>query len=93
MGTRDLGLCEWAAGVCRQKLVSAASGAENPDGRLSLENGAFDLPLQKGRNEVVVALANNFYGWGLEMRMDNLKGIKLANDRSVLGEQKEVSSH
>ena len=35
-----------------------------PDGRCSLENGAFTLPLEAGDNEVAVAIANNFFGWG-----------------------------
>jgi hypothetical protein len=40
-----------------------------PDGRCSLENGGFDLPLQAGENEVTVAVANNFFGWGLMLRI------------------------
>lgn len=54
-----------------------------PDGRLSLENGAFDLPLRRGRNEIAVALDNFFPGsarhggWGLELRLHDLDGIKL----------------
>ncbi len=56
-----------------------------PDGRMSLQNGTFDLPLKRGRNEVVVALVSsihsdnnpNRYGWGLEMRFDNRAGIRL----------------
>ena len=40
-----------------------------PDGRCSLENGSFTLPLEEGDNEVAVALANNFFGWGLMLRL------------------------
>jgi hypothetical protein len=39
------------------------------DGRCSLENGSFTIPLEPGDNEVSVALANNFYGWGLMLRL------------------------
>jgi hypothetical protein len=52
-----------------------------PDGRLSLENGAFDLPLKPGDNEIEVALSNNFpgglrhYGWGVELRLDDRTGL------------------
>ena len=54
-----------------------------PDGRISLRNAAFDLPLHKGRNEVAVALDNILavghlhYGWGIEMRLDDLDGLTL----------------
>lgn len=57
-----------------------------PDGRLALDNGSFMLPLRKGRNEVVVALfasghdnpqTPNRYGWGLEMRYDDPRGLSL----------------
>ncbi len=48
-----------------------------------MQNAGFDLPLRKGRNEVAVALDNIaavghlHYGWGLEMRLDNLAGLTL----------------
>ena len=57
-----------------------------PDGRLSLENGSFMLPLHQGKNEVVLAMfaatrdkkdALTRYGWGAEMRFDDPKGIGL----------------
>ncbi|HLJ48084.1 MAG TPA: hypothetical protein VKU01_18845 [Bryobacteraceae bacterium] len=49
-----------------------------PDARCSLENGAFTLPLQAGDNEVAVAIANNFFGWGLKLRLPDLEGVHLA---------------
>ena len=49
-----------------------------PDGRCSLENGAFTLPLEAGDNEVAVALANNFFGWGLMLRVADPDGVHLA---------------
>lgn len=54
-----------------------------PDGLLSLENGRFDLPLRRGNNEIMVALDNFFPGsthhggWGLELQLHDLDGIKL----------------
>ncbi|WP_010219333.1 family 16 glycoside hydrolase [Sphingomonas sp. PAMC 26621] len=52
------------------------------DGRLRLDDGAFDLPLKKGRNEVVVALDDNFsggqhFGWGFAMRLGSIAGVHL----------------
>jgi hypothetical protein len=48
-----------------------------PDGRCALENGAFTLPLEAGDNEVAVALGNNFFGWGLMLRVADLEGVHL----------------
>jgi hypothetical protein len=71
-----------------KNLYQPPTARKTPDGRLSLENGSFDLPLQKGKNEIVVALANDFYGWGIEMRLDDLKGVKLAETKGALAAQK-----
>jgi hypothetical protein len=59
---------EYAKGEPRKK----------PDGRLSLENGAFSLPLVRGDNEVVIGVANAFFGWGLMLRLDDATGVTLA---------------
>jgi hypothetical protein len=48
-----------------------------PDGLCSLENGSFTLPLEAGDNEVAVAIANNFFGWGLMMRLADPEGVRL----------------
>ncbi len=62
------------------------SERRSPDGRMSLENGSFDVPLTRGSNEIVVALCSsihdesnspNRYGWGLEMRFDDPTGLAL----------------
>jgi hypothetical protein len=62
------------------------SERRRPDGRLSLENGSFSIPLHHGRNEITVALFSSIhddarartpYGWGLAMRYDDLQGITL----------------
>jgi len=75
-----------------KNLYQPPAARKTPDGRLSLENGSFDLPLQKGRNEIAIALANNFYGWGLAMRLDDLKGVKaeakISAGKGVLAAQK-----
>jgi len=36
------------------------------------------LPLDAGDNEVAVALANNFFGWGLMLRLADPEGVHLA---------------
>ena len=48
-----------------------------PDARCSLENASFTLPLEAGDNEVAIALANNFFGWGLMLRLTDAEGVHL----------------
>lgn len=49
--------------------------AKNPNGRIHIDNSKAMLPLKKGDNEILVAVANNFFGWGLVARLEDLKGI------------------
>jgi hypothetical protein len=49
-----------------------------PGGRCLLESGSFTLPVNEGENEVAVAVADNFYGWGLILHLDDVDGIHLA---------------
>ena len=64
-----------------KNLYNVKDGRKAPDGRLSLENDGFDLPLHKGANDIVVAIDGNTpdmrgrYGWGFIMRMDQADGI------------------
>ena len=60
-----------------KNLYDLEASRKFPDGRCSLENGAFTLPLDEGNNEVAVAVANNFYGWGLMVRLDDPDGVHL----------------
>jgi hypothetical protein len=62
------------------------SERQNPDGRLSLENGSFSIPLHHGHNEIMIALYSSVhddartrtsYGWGLAMRFRDLRGLTL----------------
>jgi hypothetical protein len=61
-----------------KNLFESDEARKVPDGRCSLENGVLTLPLEAGENEVVVALANNFFGWGLKLRVADPEGIHLA---------------
>jgi hypothetical protein len=64
-----------------KNLYGVDGASKEPDGRLSLTNGSFDLPLRKGSNPIVVALDDNFaggaqhFGWGMLMRMRDADGI------------------
>ena len=46
-------------------------------GRCVIENCNFILPLKEGKNEILIGLANYFYGWGIIARLDDMDGIKL----------------
>jgi hypothetical protein len=58
-----------------KNLFQPPSARKSPDGRCSLENGSFSLPLKAGKNEIAVAVADNFYGWGIIMRLQDAQGI------------------
>jgi hypothetical protein len=61
-----------------KNLFDQEAARKAPDGRCSLENGALALPLEAGANEVAVAVANNFFGWGLMLRLADPAGVQLA---------------
>ena len=46
-----------------------------PEGRCALENSSFNLPLKKGDNELLIGVANDFYGWGIVAQLDKFIDI------------------
>ena len=50
--------------------------AKEPNGRLHIENASTTLPLREGSNELLIAVANDFFGWGLVARLENMRGVK-----------------
>ncbi|AEW02376.1 hypothetical protein A4D02_00045 [Niastella koreensis] len=52
-------------------------GQKFPNGRCTIENTTVRLPLKKGKNEILIGLANFFYGWGIVARLDDTEGIHL----------------
>jgi len=77
--TRELWVFVNGKLVYADKNLFEQEGARKaPDARCSLENGAFMLPLEAGDNEVAVAIANNFFGWGLMLRLADPEGVRLA---------------
>ena len=67
----------------KANLYYPESARLDPEGRLSLANGSFELPLHKGRNTIVIALNNilgfghKHWGWGLQLRLDDTTGLTL----------------
>ncbi|KKO89593.1 hypothetical protein AAW12_18345 [Sphingobacterium sp. Ag1] len=46
-----------------------------PDGRISVQNGNTRLKLKKGENQLLIGVSNDFYGWGLMARLENMENI------------------
>lgn len=61
-----------------KNLFESDDARKYPDARCSLENGSFALPLEAGDNEVAVAIANNFFGWGMKLRLPDPEGVHFA---------------
>lgn len=51
-----------------------------PKGRCTIDNTTVRLPLQQGKNEILIGLASYFYGWGIIARLDDTEGIHLTAD-------------
>lgn len=55
--------------------------AQADDGRISLRNGTFQLPLKAGNNEIAIALDDNLpgnmqhFGWGMELKLTDMAGV------------------
>ncbi len=47
-----------------------------PDGRISVENSELELPMRAGENELLIGVANDFFGWGIVSRLNNMDGIE-----------------
>ena len=48
---------------------------KKPRARVSIENCSFNLPLKTGDNELLIGVANNFFGWGIVARLDDNRGV------------------
>lgn len=57
------------------KNIFAENMKKYPDGRISVHNGSIALNFKQGQNELLIAVANNFYGWGLIARLQSTEGI------------------
>jgi hypothetical protein len=59
------------------KNIYGSYGMKPPGGRLSIDNCSFEIPLLKGDNELMIAVENNFYGWGIDARFNDLDDISI----------------
>ncbi|AEE53317.1 hypothetical protein [Haliscomenobacter hydrossis] len=58
-----------------KNLFQQAAMRKYPEGRMSKDNASFDINLKPGENELLIAIANDFYGWGIVARLESTEGI------------------
>ena len=66
-----------------------AASRKPPLGRMALGNGAFDLPLAAGDNEIEIAISDDLgstrhWGCGFEFRLDDLGGVTMPSPASAM---------
>jgi hypothetical protein len=60
-----------------KNIYTSPQMRKDPDGRISVENANVEITLKAGENELLVGLANDFFGWGLIARLDKMDGIEV----------------
>lgn len=60
-----------------KNLYRTTNVRKYPDGRLSTQNASFPIQLQKGENEILIGVANEFYAWGIVARLSDMEGLTL----------------
>ena len=64
-----------------------------PEGRISINNTATELSLKPGENELLIGVANDFYGWGIMARLESTEGItETGKVADILAAAKEIGS-
>ena len=46
-------------------------------GQISIDDASFVLPLEEGPNELLIGVANSFFGWAIMARFENREGLTL----------------
>jgi hypothetical protein len=81
----QLGFCDEVYVFVNKKLIDADKNqfglplSKFPDGCLNIDNSMVNVPLQAGKNDLLIGVVNNFYSWGIVARLRNLKGITLTD--------------
>lgn len=64
-----------------------------PEGRMSKDNASVEINLKQGENDLMIALANDFYGWGLVARLESTEGLRSVDEiAGILKAAKEIST-
>lgn len=59
-----------------KNLYLQAPMRKYPEGRISVQNTKVNLNLKQGENELLIAVANDFYGWGIIARLETMEGVE-----------------
>lgn len=59
-----------------KNLYLQPSMRKYPAGRISVQNSKVNLNLKAGENELTIAVSNDFYGWGIIARLENMEGVE-----------------
>jgi hypothetical protein len=59
-----------------KNIYTSPGMRKTPGGRISIENSEFEVSLRAGENELLIGVANDFFGWGIIARLDNMDGIE-----------------
>lgn len=76
-----------------KNLFQQAAMRKYPEGRMSKDNASFGINLRQGENELLIAVANDFYGWGIIARLESTDGLSEINQVSgILKLGKELAN-
>jgi hypothetical protein len=64
-----------------------------PNGRMSIDNATININLKEGDNDLMLAVANDFYGWGVVARLESTESVvEVDNVRDYIETAKEVAN-
>ncbi|MCE6992043.1 DUF1080 domain-containing protein [Dyadobacter sp. CY323] len=79
--------------VLVDKNLFAQGMRKYPEGRISINNTRMPLNLKSGENELLIAVANDFYGWGIMARLESTEGIVETDQvEPIIALAKEISN-
>lgn len=63
-----------------KNIYTSPQMRKEPDGRISVENAKFDITLKPGENDLLIGVANDFFGWGIMAHLDKMDGIQVSTN-------------
>jgi hypothetical protein len=64
-----------------------------PNGRMSIDNANINLSLKEGDNDLMIAVANDFYGWGIAARLESTESVvEVDNVQDIIAIAREVAN-
>lgn len=76
-----------------KNLFQQAAMRKYPEGRMSKDNARVGINLKQGENELMIAVANDFYGWGLVARLESTEGLQSLDEiAGIVKTAKEIAT-